>query len=59
MRDRSSPDRKKNVALLEELQVKAQAAERWVSAVNADGKYGLWRYAVARSPGEVAEQLDA
>ncbi|MFH1609140.1 MAG: type III restriction endonuclease subunit R, partial [Candidatus Bipolaricaulota bacterium] len=41
------------------VEVKAQAAERWVSAVNADGKYGLWRYAVARSPGEVAEKLDA
>ncbi len=26
--------------------VKAQAAERWVAAVNADGRYGEWRYAV-------------
>jgi type III restriction enzyme len=33
--------------------VKAQAAERWVSAVNADGRYGMWWYAMARKPEEV------
>lgn len=27
--------------------VKRAAAERWVSAVNADSKYGLWQYALA------------
>jgi len=27
--------------------VKRAAAERWVSAVNADGKYGHWQYALA------------
>jgi type III restriction enzyme len=33
--------------------VKAQAAARWVNAVNADGRYGRWSYAVARNPTEV------
>jgi type III restriction enzyme len=36
-------------------EVKAQAANRWVTAVNADGKYGAWRYAVARRVGEVRD----
>ena len=27
-------------------EVKAQAAQRWVDAVNADGRHGEWRYAV-------------
>ena len=27
--------------------VKAAAAERWVAAVNADGRHGVWRYAMA------------
>ncbi len=34
-------------------EVKAAAAERWVAAVNADGRHGEWRYAVARRPGDV------
>ncbi len=38
-------------------EVKQQAAQRWVSAVNADGKHGLWWYAVARSPGEIGEMV--
>ncbi len=29
-------------------EVKAAAAERWVQAVNADGAFGRWRYAVAK-----------
>ena len=29
-------------------EVKRAAAERWVSAVNADGTYGRWIYAVAK-----------
>ena len=37
--------------------VKTAAAERWVAAVNADGKYGLWRYAVATSVADVAHIL--
>ena len=34
--------------------VKRAAAERWVAAVNADGTYGQWRYAIAKKTTEVA-----
>jgi type III restriction enzyme len=34
--------------------IKAQAADRWVKAVNADGRFGTWRYAMARKPGDIA-----
>jgi type III restriction enzyme len=37
--------------------IKTQAAQRWVAAVNADGTYGVWRYAVARKPEEVRGSL--
>jgi type III restriction enzyme len=37
--------------------IKAQAAQRWVQAVNADGRFGTWRYAMARKPGEVSTAL--
>ena len=30
--------------------VKRAAAQRWVNAVNADGRYGTWQYALATSP---------
>ena len=40
-------------------EVKEQAAERWVAAVNADGLYGEWRYAVARKMNLVPEIVDA
>ncbi|WP_258360229.1 BPTD_3080 family restriction endonuclease [Moorella sulfitireducens (nom. illeg.)] len=36
-------------------EVKAQAARRWVAAVNTDGSYGRWHYAIARKPAEIAE----
>src|SRR5690606_18286190 len=39
--------------------VKRAAAERWVNAVNADGQFGKWRYAMARSVAAVRELLDA
>ncbi len=39
-------------------EIKAQAADRWVKAVNADGRFGEWRYAMARKPGDVAEILE-
>jgi type III restriction enzyme len=39
--------------------VKASAAERWVAAVNADGHYGRWRYAMARKIDQVRHILDA
>jgi type III restriction enzyme len=38
-------------------QIKAQAAERWISAVNADGSYGEWRYLVARDMNAIPEML--
>jgi type III restriction enzyme len=39
--------------------VKRQAAERWVSAVNAEGSYGRWAYRVAKSVGDIAKHVDA
>ena len=39
-------------------EVKTQAAERWVSAVNAEGSFGRWLYAVARKPEEAKTILD-
>jgi type III restriction enzyme len=39
-------------------EVKAAAAERWVPAVNADGQFGTWRYAMAGSVPQVRECLD-
>jgi len=40
-------------------ELKAQAAQRWVAAVNADGRFGHWRYAVATSPTETLGSLTA
>jgi len=39
-------------------EIKQAAAERWVAAVNADGLFGKWRYALARSTPQVRELLD-
>gem|GEM_PF-1978377 len=36
-------------------EVKAQAARRWVAAVNADGRYGRLHYAIVRKPAEIPE----
>jgi len=38
--------------------VKTQAAQRWVDAVNADGTYGRWAYAVAKKPEEVGMRVE-
>jgi type III restriction enzyme len=38
--------------------VKRAAAERWVSAVNADGTYGHWQYAIAKKAADVGEILE-
>jgi len=40
-------------------EVKRAAAERWVEAVNADGQYGHWMYAVAHSPDEASDVIAA
>ena len=39
-------------------EVKRAAAERWVNAVNADGRYGRWHYDIARRPEQVRKCLD-
>lgn len=36
---------------------KAAAARRWVNAVNADGRHGLWEYAVAEHPSQVKDEI--
>ena len=38
--------------------VKKQAAERWVRAVNAEGSFGEWRYAVAHDMNEIPALLE-
>lgn len=39
-------------------EVKADAAQRWCDAVNADGKYGHWQYAMAKSAEETRAILN-
>ncbi|TLD43375.1 MAG: Type III restriction-modification enzyme, helicase subunit [Candidatus Jettenia ecosi] len=38
--------------------IKAQAAQRWVDAVNAEGSYGIWKYAVTGKPEEVGKRIE-
>lgn len=38
---------------------KVAAAHRWVNAVNADGRYGQWAYALAKRPGDIPSLLEA
>jgi type III restriction enzyme len=40
-------------------EVKRAAAERWVAAVNADGTFGTWKYALAKKPVDVPQLIDA
>ncbi len=40
-------------------EAKRAAAERWVSAVNARGGYGRWRYALVKDPANVGLVLEA
>jgi type III restriction enzyme len=39
--------------------VKTQAAERWVRAVNAEGSFGEWRYEISHAMNEVPRLLEA
>jgi len=39
-------------------EIKRAAADRWVKAVNADGKFGYWQYVIARGPEEVTKRID-
>src|SRR5690606_10768056 len=36
-------------------EVKCGAAERWVAAVNADGTFGQWKYAIAKKVSDIPE----
>ncbi len=38
-------------------EVKSAAAERWVSAVNSDGRYGKWSYKVIKKVSDVGSCL--
>jgi type III restriction enzyme len=40
------------------MEIKAQAARRWVNAVNAEGSYGQWHYALAKKPEEVSKRME-
>jgi len=42
----------------EKEEIKVAAAKRWVSAVNADGTYGRWDYAIAKKPTDVIEIIN-
>ncbi|MGA8781109.1 MAG: hypothetical protein WB567_10220 [Terracidiphilus sp.] len=39
--------------------VKRQAAERWVAAVNADGRFGYWRYLLIEQISKISAELTA
>ncbi|MDZ7346782.1 MAG: hypothetical protein ONA69_08335, partial [candidate division KSB1 bacterium] len=41
----------------EEAIVKRRYLDEWVQAVNAHGGFGRWRWAVARSPGDIKDVL--
>jgi type III restriction enzyme len=40
-------------------ELKRQAAERWVTAVNADGRFGIWRYQLIETVAEIPAKLQA
>lgn len=40
-------------------EVKREAAERWIRAVNAEGSFGVWSYAIAKQVSEVPKLLSA
>ncbi len=42
----------------EKADAKRQAAERWISAVNASGLFGKWQFVMARTLKKVTEALD-
>lgn len=41
----------------DESKAKHQFAEEWIQAVNSDGRFGIWRFAVSRDPADVASIL--
>ena len=38
-------------------EVKKQAASRWVNAVNAEGRHGIWQFAMVRRVGEMRDAI--
>jgi type III restriction enzyme len=40
-------------------EIKRQAAERWIAAVNADGTFGTWHYRMCRRPDEVTGAINS
>jgi type III restriction enzyme len=40
-------------------EVKEQAASRWIAAVNAEGRHGLWQFAMVRRVGDVPAAIAA
>lgn len=40
-------------------EVKRAAAVRWAKAVDTDGRYGHWKYAMAKNPNEVGPAIEA
>lgn len=40
-------------------EVKRQAAARWVAAVNADGRFGAWRYELIKNTSEIPARLES
>jgi type III restriction enzyme len=40
-------------------EVKRQAAERWISAVNAEGRFGHWRYLMIEKISDISGKLTA
>jgi type III restriction enzyme len=38
-------------------EVKRAAAERWVAAVNAEGSYGRWTFALVKKTTDVSEAI--
>ncbi len=39
-------------------EIKAQAAQRWVEAVSAEGSFGRWHYTVVNKPSDVNAAID-
>jgi len=42
----------------ERKEVKEQAAQKWVEAVNAEGTFGTWRYACVSKPADVPKFIE-
>jgi type III restriction enzyme len=40
-------------------EVTTQAANRWINAVNAEGRHGIWQFTMARRVGEVRDAIAA